>query len=257
MRSLCCALLITGVLPAFLAADSLSPIACPDATLAVYESAFGSSPTAGPQFCSDGILNFSGFDFQAIGTGAVGADQINLTPIDPGTANTGDTGFTISGLSAQPGQNLTYVIDWFFDIDAGPTASGAQLGMDPPTGDVSITQYYCVDSNLSPYSTDRPSCSSIPGTNVVPPLQFITVTVPNPQGSITFNPIAQNSVDVRTVIRLDGGDAQTGAVASFDSLSGSTTIDPGAPEPASALLMPAALLAVLHLRRRKLNATRV
>jgi len=255
MRYLCCALLLTGMLPTFLAAENLSPTKCPDATLEFYERNFASPVVArsgGP--CSSGILNYSQFTFEAFGDGAVGADQISLTPIDPGTAELGSTGFNISGLSAEAGQSLTYVIDWFFEIDAGPYAGGASLGMDPPFGDVSITQSYCVDSSMSEYTPNGFGCF-IPGAEFGgPPLQSLTVTVPNPDASIVFDPVAHNFANVRTVIQLSGGTTGAG----YDMVSGATTIFPSsaAPEPASVVIIPGALL-MLYLLRRKSKTIRV
>jgi hypothetical protein len=249
MRYLSCALFLVGILPASLAAENLSLTKCPDATLYFYETNFA-SPVVGAENgpCSSGILNFSQFTFQAFGEGAVGADQINLSPIDPGTAELGSTGFTISGLTADAGQSLTYVIDWYFAIDAGPRAGGASLGMDPPYGDVTITQSYCVDSFMSEYSPNGFSCG-VPGAEFGSPPQSLTVTVPNPDATITFRPEALSFADVRTVIQLNGG--QTGA--GFDMVSGATNIyDPTVPEPATLLLIPGAL----YLLRRRVVKSR-
>ncbi len=256
MRYLYCAVFLAGVLPASLAAESLSPTKCPaDTSLATYEQNFanptGNTDTNGP--CSAGILNFSQFSFQSFGSPAFTDSDIFLTPIDPGTAQLGSTGFKISGLSADPNTSATYVIDWYFAIDGGPYAGGASLGMDPPFGDVTITQSYCVDSFMSAYSPTADTSCSIPGAefNGYVPLQSLTVTVPNPEASITFDPTAQYFADVRTIIQLNGGELGAG----FDSVSGATTIYPGdtTPEPATMLLIPAALPMLYFLRRRLLK----
>lgn len=251
MRYLYCAVLLTGILPASLAAENLSPTKCPaDTSLFYYEQNFanptGNTDSNGP--CSAGILNYSQFSFQSFGSPAFTDADIFLTPIDPGTAQTGSTGFKISGLSADPNTSATYVIDWYFAIDAGPYAGGAELGMDPPSGDVTITQSYCVDSLMSQYSPTAPTTCSIPGAefNGNVPLQSLTVTVPNPNASITFDPTAQYFADVRTIIQLNGGDGGAG----FDQVSGATDIYDAAPEPATTLLIPAVLSVLYFLRRR-------
>lgn len=262
MRYLYCAILLAGVLPASLAADNLSPTNCPaDTSLADYVADFSTpttvtnrdtGKTTGP--CSSGILNFSQFAFEAFGSGAVGDNQIYLTPINPGNGDLGDTGFTISGLSAAAGQQLTYVIDWYAEIDAGPYMGGAQVDMDPPFGDVTITQSYCVDSFIGTYSPTAPFNCSWTGSTDGPPVQSLTVTVPNPSASILFKPVAQNFAWVRTVIQLNTNDDS--AASSFDTVNGSATVDPSAPEPASVVLIPAALL-MLYLQRRRQNTKRV
>lgn len=243
-------------------ANGLSATACPTDTLANYELDFGALSTA----CANGILNFSNFNFQlyqSSGSGTVlNASQIELTPV--GTADqTGVTGFSITGLNgpiaAAAGQDVTYVVDWDFVIDAGPIAGGASLGMDPPSGDITITQYYCLDSNFQngqTYNGSAPTCStSLEGT--VPAVQTLSVSTTNPDdicadddsdycNSITFDPPAQDYANVMTVIQLTGGDEG----ADFDSVNGNSEILPAAPEPGTLLLIPGAVFIFLFIRRR-------
>lgn len=260
------AILVTAALAAFistsLCAEGLSSTQCPgptNDTLAYYESNFGTTP------CANGILNFSKFNFQVYqpsGPGTVlNASQIDLTPI--GTPNqTGATGFEISGLNntditAAVGQDVTYVIDWDYVIDAGPIAGGASLGMDPPTGDITITEYFCLDSNFvsGTYNGSAPSCTpSIEGT--LPSVQTLTVSdtpadaCPTSPGdycsSINFNPPDEEFANVMTVIQLTGGTNG----ATFGSTNGTTQINPPAPEPGTLLLIPGALAFLFFFRRR-------
>jgi hypothetical protein len=275
MRILTTAVLILGILPAALLADNLASTACPDNTVAYYEANFvNSSPDGDNGPCANGILNFFAFQFQSSGTqGAVlSSNQIELSPLGPPLGQTGETGFTISALDANggpssfsvaAGQTATYVIDWFFQIDSGPYAGGASLGMDPPFGNASVTQEYCVDSFLSQYSVAgaATTCTGLrdQGISGNPPVQSLTVfatpdTLQN--ASITFNPVATNFADVRTIITLDGGPANpsdpTTPTSGFGAVTGSATIFPPnvAPEPGTLLLIPGGLVALAFLRKR-------
>ena len=254
MRTLL-SLVACGLLAGTLQAGGLSPTPCPAAqTLQSYENQFDSSGDA----CSNGILNFSNFNFQVYqssnGT-PLTASQIDLSPIGS-LGQTGVTGFALTGLggsqiTAAPGQDVTYVVDWFFVIDAGPTAGGASLGMDPPSGDITVTQYYCLDSTFQNgplYNGSAPVCTtSLQGTT--PDVQTLSVTTDIPDAltdSVTFNPPAQDFADVMTVIQLTGGEVG----ASFDAVNGNSQIDPAAPEPGTLLLIPGGLVLVAFLRRR-------
>lgn len=271
MRTLL-SLVFCGFMASALHAGGLSSTACPTgATLQSYEDQFSSFSTP----CANGILNYSNFYFEPYASSngtPLDASQIELSPI--GTPDqTGVTGFSITGLgggpiSVQPGEDETYVIDWLFVIDAGPIAGGASLGMDPPSGDITITQYYCLDSNFQggqTYDGSPPTCTtSVEGTN--PDVQTLTVSTNNPadicddQGdlcdSITFNPAAQDYADVMTVIQLDGTSQSAcpdGEGACFGSINGNSQIDPAAPEPGTLLLIAAPLLLFGFLRRRALT----
>ena len=246
-------------------ANGLSPFQCATDTVADYQTNYGTGSDA----CSNGILNFSFFSFeiyQSSGGTALTASQIDLSPLSPGQGQTGATGFSVTGLddspiSAAPGQSVTYVIDWLYNIDSGPVTSGASLGMDPPSGDITITQYYCLDSNFEngqSYEGVAPTCTtSLEGTR--PGVQALTVSTTDPNdlcddsgdycASTTFNPPAQAYAEVMTVIQLTGGDDG----ATFDSVNGSAQIDPPAPEPATFLLIPAGMLLLICIRRRPIK----
>jgi hypothetical protein len=224
--------------PTVLHANALSDTNCPTNTVAFYDSTFSSQSSA----CANGILNFS-FDpvngFQSFGNGVgilLTADQIDLSPIGS-RGQTGATGFNITGLNDTPitavaGQDATYVLDWLFVIDSGPIAQSASLGMGLAFGDVTVTQYYCLNSLFQNpvYQGVAPACGvSITGTT--PQVQTLSVSSNvNPDldrltDSIAFNPPAQDLADVMTVIHLTGE-------SSFDSVNGTAQIDSQAvPEP--------------------------
>ena len=244
------AVVAAGLMATSAFANNLSPNPCPTASLASYEVDY-SSPTVGAPDgpCSNGILNFSDFTFSSSGAPAgllLSSSQITLTPDGPPLGEEGDTGFDISGMSIGSGETATYVIDWFFNIDAGPIAGGASLGMDPPFGDVTITQEYCVDSYLSAYGiAGSPFCYGGSGATQ-PSVQSLSVTsTPGDESaSILFNPVAYDFADVRTIIELNGTEGPGG----FDNTTGGSTIL--APEPAAFLLIPVPLL-IAFLRRRR------
>lgn len=230
--------------------------ACPDnQTLQDYETQF----TAGDK-CANGILNFSNFFFEvytASGSGIVlTASQIDLTPVGtPGEA--GVTGFSFTGLSdsqitATPGQDLTYVIDWLFLINDSGTAAGASLGIDAASGNLLITQYYCLDSNFSSgqaYTGSAPTCTtSLEGT--VPAVQTLNVSPTlGLSDSVTFNPAAEDYANVMTVIQLVGGSSGV----SFDTLRGSAQTVTPLPEPGTLPILTGALLVIGVLRKRAIT----
>jgi len=236
-----------------LRAENLSDIDCPVNTVAYYQANFSSSTPgsrSGP--CANGILNFSGFGFDSSGdpvTGLKSNNDIELIPVGPPRGQLGNTGFSIaaaSGIfSVAAGQTATYVIDWHFVIDNGPGASGASLGLDPPFGDVSITQQYCVDSFITAYQAgSNPVCYT--GTDARgPSVQSLTVTTDLPFDSIIFNPAAYFFGDVRTIIQLNGGNLGAG----FDAIAGTSTIVELSPEPGTWFLLAGGFMISLLIRK--------
>jgi len=234
-------------------AGNLAP-ACVAGTLANYQTRNVDSD------CSVGILNFYNFEFLAVGTGnatLLSASQIELTPYLPPRNSGLSGGFTVGTVNSDPftvgfGQTAGYVIDWHFDIDSGPTAEAAALGMDPPFGAVTITQDYCVDSQLFPVLSQTaglPGATSCRGSDFSVPVTTLQVTT-IPQKLTDGKPLTPNAfifANVRTKIFLDGSNVASG----FDNLTGSSTIiDTSAPEPGSILLGFGGLLSVFGLRRR-------
>jgi hypothetical protein len=239
-----------------LRAEGLSQTPCPTDTLADYINNF-QSPTVGATNgpCSVGILNFSEFSFSSFGTPVdqlLGSGGFELTPVSPGNGD--GTGFTISPtnppFSVTTG-NAVYVINWFFAIDSGPISSGADLGMDP-TGDVSVTAQYCLDSFMTAFSlTGTSTCYNGPDGSP-PNLQSLSVTSSNNQcpvscsASIVFPTPAFQFANVRTIISLNSDQGP----AVFDSTSSETVITPGTPEPGTWLLVGGGALLIGFLRRR-------
>ncbi len=203
MRNLL-SLVFLSVMATTLHAEGLSLTPCPTGgTLQSYEDQFSSIATP----CANGILNFSNFNFQLFqssGGTPLTASQVDLSPTPIGMGQTGVTGFDITGsdnspITVAPGQDATYVIDWLFVIDSGPLAGGASLGMDPPFGDVTITQYYCLDSNFQngpTYNGSAPTCTtSLEGTT--PQVQMLSVSTGHSERSYRFGYVQSSGRGLR------------------------------------------------------------
>jgi len=209
--------------------------ACPTGdTLAFYEAHYNNVDHE----CSVGILNFLGFSSGE----NLDATEVGVVPV---TDAGGGGGFELEALNSSvftvgEGSSTTYDIDWEFDIDPGPQGSNASLSMDPPFGNVTISQNYCVDGTFGD------GCSSDDE-------QSLTLTYPacDPLGtgecntSYSFNPPIVNFAGVETVIDLNGVGTQSGS--GFDALTGTVAL---APEPGTLLLGMGGLLA-LGLRRSR------
>jgi hypothetical protein len=223
---------------------------CVANSLAFYESSFNVN-----RQCSVGMLNFQGFSFEATGNPSdglflLGASQILVTPNPAGTLG---GGFSFSALDPASApfavgmnQSATYFIDFFFELNAGQVASSASLGLDPPFGDVSITQSYCAG-----LLDGRDSCSTgFQTLSVGSPPCIDPINNPNScTAALSFSPQTQNEANVLTTIILTGSSTEG---ASFDSISGATNIlGTSAPEPVSGMLLLGGLAGVWIVRRRR------
>jgi hypothetical protein len=214
--SRCC--LICAVIIAASAAANATPV-CVTNTLASY---IALDPTGG---CTIGDAIF--FRFSAPATSVTGnppvasASQILVTPvlnsIGPGLAFTAVVGGTnlFSIPNPTEADSVTYHIDYTFD----PGVAGDDLSLDPPFGDISATQKYCL------YDVFANSCNL--GTQAQQ-----TVTTASPFSQITF-PIPASFIDVQTDITLN---ASPGNPAGFDGLNSVFVATPSITEPANILL---------------------
>jgi hypothetical protein len=194
--------------------------------------------------CTVGDLTFLRFTAPTptiTGSPTVASDsQIILTPIltaDGGgfafSASSGDTNlFSISSPSGTT--SVTYYIN--YSVDPAPVVAGSDLTLDPPFGNVSVTQVYCTSDVL----VDNCALG-------VESQQ--TVTTASTNSSITF-PDPSSFVDIATDISLS---ATPGNPAGFDSINASvsTAAVTNVPEPSSVLMLSAGSLALLSLLRRK------
>jgi len=193
--------------------------ACTADTLADYVS-----NNVFPSGCAIGILDYYDFTYHAV-TPATdpAASAIAVTP--------GVNGFSFGPVSAAANTTVQFEIDYDIYIDPVPRIPGASLVLDPPTGDVTVTEYFCND------------VAYVYTGSCLGPAPF-TLTVGTPgtgfpsSATVNFgdNP-ATTSQQVGILFTLTGG--ATGA--SFDGLD-AVSIVSSVPEPASAAALFLGLL---------------
>jgi hypothetical protein len=211
---------------------------CIAGSLASYEAGGSNDSSCAIGGSSGGVEIIDGFQYSGpSGDGSL----IQLTPNPVGLGG----GFIYSGFpSAAAGQSLTFDIGYFYTIDAGPIGSGADLGMDPPTGNVSITESVCVDSFFTEggcTNRDTPQSLSVDNTN--PPTSLTA--------QILFNPVATFGADVEIQV-VETGCTTPGctSVSGFDNTTATQVIVPATPEPVASLLCLGGLIAIGIFRRR-------
>ena len=216
--------------------STVGTVPCATGTLAAYESGFA-PPSSG---CSIGILDYSTFSYQDLQGPAISASDVLVTP------GTGSNGFSFSQVGGAPfsanGDVVQFAIYYTIVIDPAPVIPGADTHLDPPVGDVSVTEYFCNDSLLrlaqTTYSCQAPASS----------IYSLTVTTAAPNAAITFKTPATQYETVGIVFTLDG----TKGLASFDGLDTNTTVTGAAPEPASVMLVGLFMVAGGYkLKKRK------
>jgi hypothetical protein len=197
--------------------------------LATYDSSYA-PPSLG---CSIGILDYSNFSYVPLSNAPLASD-INVAP------NSQGFGFTrVDGnpFVADQGEIVQFALYYNIFIDPAPVIAGANSSLDPPHGDVSITQYFCNDAILYQGQT---SCFPPNAT-----AYSLTVTPDSPIASIDFSTPAYSFETVGIVFTLDG----TNGPASFDGLD--TTSNVITPEPASTLLIAVFMAGGLYRTRRR------
>ena len=204
---------------------STSVSSCGPGTLASYVT---NEPAPGPG-CAIDILDYSNFTYTPLSNAPL-ASSILLTP--------GSNGFDFTQVGGAPftasGDVVKFAVYYNIFIDPAPVISGADNSLDPPVGNVNVTELFCNDSVLYPGTT-----SCFPPTS---PAYSLTVTTASPTASITFATPAAVYQTVGIIFTLDG----TNGLASFDGFSTSTTTNTTTtitPEPASTLLVGLFLLA--------------
>jgi hypothetical protein len=222
-----------------LLAGSSMPVfaaSCTSDTIQDYASSFGNSSTD----CSIGILLYNNFSSSAVPSGAT----LNLTP-----NNNLGFDFTLfqTGTSTpfQATTLTTFSIIYEFTIDPAPILGGSSLRMDPPTGDDTISQIFCLDSNPINGFTSCLQNATIIQT------QTVSVTSDNGQdadsGFVQFSPVATSYGWVETTFSL--GPNANGQPGSFDGVQSLPGVTEGdiqivLPEPVSLSLMGFGLLAL-------------
>jgi hypothetical protein len=227
VMSRCC--LVGTLLLAGSAAATTLPV-CTTGTLASY---IALDKTGG---CTIGDYSF--FRFTAPGPDVTGnapfanPSQILVTPEEISQ----QVGFRVSAMvdgtnlfsipNPTGSESVTYHIDYFFDP---PAAGGGSLSLDPPFGDVTATQQYCLSDVFAG------GCTL--GTQAQ-----ISVTTADPFSRLTF-PVPALFIDNKIDITLN---ASPGHPAGFDALT--TLYNPNVtpvPEPANTVLTGIGLITFL------------
>lgn len=160
------------------------------------------------------------------------ASDVLLTPNPEGLGG----GFTYTGFGAATlgaGQSAIYTIDYTYTILGDPpTVGGADMGMDPPFGTVSIAEAICGDGLVG-------DCPSLSVNDTNPPASWTA--------SITLDPPVTSFANVYTTIVLNGGESGAG----FDGLSQSFDVNASTttPEPLTSAMGLGGLLAIGVFRR--------
>jgi hypothetical protein len=187
------------------------------------------------------IDGFTFFDFTFAGMANSGsppiatASNIDVTPATSPSGPTIEFSSTPTYFTLTGSESATYNIN--YGVDPGPVIGGESLSLDPPQGDVSITQDY--------FPNTPPGCGDCP-------FFPLTVTPLNPNASLTF-PAPTSQVAVTTDISITSTPAQS---AGFDSFANTTDLTTTAtPEPAPGVLLTAgcAILLGFYWKRRRLS----
>jgi len=260
-KSFFCTVAILVALASSLQAGNLAS-ACLAGTLAQYEALTPSGNFNVPFECSVGILNYTYFSSST----NLNAADVEVTPVTGLNGLAG--GFALSPIGSvvgtpndpfnvAAGTSVTYDLDWFFIIDSGPVASGASIGLDPPFGDVTITQNYCTDSFFENVGNTlecfTPPTAGPPSSFISSPQTLQVTTLGNScevscSDTILFNPPALSFASVDTEISLTGVAGTQGS--GFDEETALPTIipPPSVPEPVTSLLALGGFLALCLMR---------
>jgi hypothetical protein len=177
-----------------------------------------------PNGCYIGILDYYDFTYHTVTPGTdPAASAITVTP----EVN----GFSFGPVSAAANTTVEFEIDYDIYIDPVPRIPGASLTIDPPTGDVSVTEYFCND------------VAYVYTGSCLGPAPF-TLTVGTPGSGFPSSAVinfgdnpASTSQQVGILFTLTGG--ATGA--SFDGLD-AVSIVSSVPEPVPAASLLLGLL---------------
>lgn len=229
LKSVFCLLVVGSFSTVFAASDLPS---CGTASLASYIGSTAFPPVTGG--CAIGILDYYNFSY-IMGTGPA-ASALQVSPTGSGFEFSLASG---SPITAAPGQTVSFEIDYQIVIDPAPIISGGSDNLDPPSGNVSVTEYFCNDISYVP--TGFCLGGSTPDS--------LTVTTADPSKSIVFPNPALVSEQVGIVFTLIGG----ANGASFDGLEADSTVLSLTPEPTTAggMLLGLLALAGYKLRQRR------
>jgi hypothetical protein len=175
--------------------------------------------------CAIGILDYYTFSYHPTSNAPL-ESSIVITPTGQGFS------FTLAGgvpFTASAGQVVQFEIDYNILIDPAPIVDGADFSVDPPSGNVVITGFFCNDSQYV-YSG---SCFG----SSVETLTVGTQAPLSPTASITFVNPATRFEEVGILFTLNGP-------ASFDGLDATSSVLNITPEPGTAASLILGLLAI-------------
>jgi len=236
--------LISTVVPQ-LSAQQLNSCPSADTPLSVYDSpSFAECVIGSNQL---GALDVFGFKYVS---GPAGDDSNILLTAVPGPDGQGG-GFTFSGFAAQgQGTQATYVIDYSYVIDPAPIGSGMSMGMDPPSGSVSVTDALCIDSTFG-VSNGTTVCE-LPtgGISDTGPQSFMYDVADYPSiktFNLTTDVTQADTANIQLTFVVGGPDG-----GSFGDLTAQNIVGDPAPEPMTSVLGLGGLLAIGIARRYRM-----
>jgi hypothetical protein len=192
--------------------------------------------------CSVGILDYYNFTYHPVSNAPLAsAIEVSISSL-PGS------GFSFTradgnAFTAAAGQTVQFEIDYNLIIDPAPIITGGDMNLDPPSGNVTVTEYFCNDVS---YIYTGFCSGSLPET-----LTVGTAASGFPSSAtIVFAKPALTSQAVGILFTLNGGTSG----ASFDGLDSTSQVLSLSPEPASAAGLLAGLLTLAggyKLRKRR------
>jgi hypothetical protein len=238
--------LVSALTPVLSAQSAAGPSQCQSNVLSFYDSDSFTTCVIGR--VSDGGLDITNFTY----AGPQGADG-NITVSPDVTASGLGGGFTFGGFLPQAvGSQQTYVIDYTYVIDPGPIGAGMSMTMDPPTGDVVITEDLCIDATFTVSNGTTVCQGPNGGIFNAQTLSVNTATPSNEFGTTALNPVVAEfeTANLQFTFVVGGPDAG-GAISQFGTLQADTmVVDPAAaPEPLTSALGFGGLLAIGLFRR--------
>jgi hypothetical protein len=180
--------------------------------------------------CAIGILDYYSFSYHPTSNAPL-ESNIVVTPTNQGF------GFTLAGglpFTASAGQIVQFEIDYNILIDPAPEVDGASFSLDPPSGNVVITGFFCNDSQY----VFSGSCF---GSNVES-LSVGTQAPFSPTASIKFVNPAQRFEELGILFTLDA--SGNNGPASFDGLVATSSVLYLTPEPGTTTTIILGLLAI-------------
>jgi hypothetical protein len=220
-------------------ADSVLP-SCATATLSSYiaNTVF---PGGG---CAIGDLDYYQFSYHAVSN----APSDTAILVSQSALGTGFNFSLVNGLpfTAAAGEIVEFEIDYNILIDPAPVIPQGKLSVDPPSGDVTITQYYCNDK---PYEGSGYCLGGL-----APILQVGTPETGLPySATITFSKPVTTSQGTGILFTLEGLNGKPSTFDGVDSTSTLVYLDTPEPAPWACLILGLSFLGAGYKPRKQRN----